>query len=58
MKGAENRVFFIVLDLKSQIFSARAFGARGFMLPCIDRERSENQLVRESMRFAYLEKTR
>ena len=58
MTGAENWVFFIILDLKSQILSARAFGAREYLLHFIDRTRAENQLVRQSMRFTDLEKSR
>ena len=50
--------FFIILDLKSQIFSARAFGARECLLPLMNGRRTQNQRTRESMRLAYLEKKR
>ena len=48
----------MILDLKSQIFSARAFGAREHLLSLIDGRRAQNQLIRESMRFACLEEMR
>ena len=40
-----------------KILSARASGARECLLPFIDERCAQNQLIRESVRLAYLEKT-
>ena len=48
----------MILDPESQIFSARAFDAREYLLPLIDGRCAQNQLIRESMRFAYLAEMR
>ena len=55
-RGPKTECFFIILDLKSQIFSARAFGARECLLPLMNERRTQNQRTREGMCLAYLDK--